>query len=88
MHPQKMLFEKALEDIGRENVQQSEFRRDFSGLFFGLELPLSVKTAYETIVTEGNPIWGVVGLLLTFLPGLEWHSQKNLVSSTKIKGKA
>ena len=84
MNPQKKLFEKALEDIGRGNVQQSEFRRDFSGLYVSLDFPLSVFNMCTSIF-GGHPIWGVVGLLTDFLPGLEWNSRKDLVSSIKIR---
>ena len=84
MNPQQMLFEKALEDIGQGNVQQSEFRRDFSGLYVCLDLPFSIWNSFKIAVIQGDPIWGVVGLLIDFLPGLEWHSRKDLVSSIKI----
>jgi len=79
MNPQQMLFEKALEDIGQGNVQQSEFRRDFSGLYVCLDLPFSIWNSFKIAVIQGDPIWGVVGLLIDFLPGLEWHSRKDLV---------
>ena len=80
--PQTRLFERALEDRGQGNVLQSEFRKDFTGLFILLDFPLSVWSAMKTVY-YGDPIWGVVTLLTDFLPGLEWHSRKDLVSLTK-----
>ena len=76
----KMLFEKALEDRGRENVLHSEFRRDFSGLWVFVDYPGQCYVALNFFHTK-DPIWGVLCLLHIFLPGIAWHSRKELVST-------
>lgn len=74
-----MLFEKALEDRGQDAFH-SEFRRDFSGLWVFMDYPLGCTDVVTTFML-GNPIWAVLRLLIIFLPGMAWHSRKNLVSA-------
>ena len=35
-------------------------------------------------LSSGNPIWGVVTLIIPFLPGIEWHSMKGLKGSHRL----
>ena len=78
---QKMLFEKALEDRGQDALH-SEFRRDFSGLWVFMDYT-PVCTASLKHFLEEDPIWGALCLLISFLPGMAWHSRKDLVSTDK-----
>ena len=86
----EILFDKVLDECKNPKRAFGPFGT-VVGFFNGsLAFGFSVYEYYSTLVlgldymSSGDTIWGVVTLIIPFLPGIEWHSRSDLMGTHRL----